>query len=345
MNPVSQTLSERSSRNKRIEYIDLLRSIAIFLVIYGHVDVQLLWHDNSSKIAYFFSLIHMPLFFFISGYFMYSEEYTKQLVKKRIINRLVYQLYPTIIFFVLYVLTVIGKSPIDYLFTIYKAGYWFTFVSIEISLIILPLLYVFTRTSLCRQRRSTILFLLTIIAFLAYSCLKGINERNTHDICVLLSIGLVLKYIPFVLLGCLFRINKDLIINKYFIPSYWWITFSLFIVSVLIRNSVSNMLLGITSIAMLFYLSSKIPISFFDSNIGKILSFCGQRTLEIYLLHYFIIALLGRLKFVSFLSKYCGSLFEFPIYAAIAFFILTCCLFFYEALKYCKIDTFIFPKR
>lgn len=52
--------------NNRIEYIDILRGFAIFLVTLGHVLEKSGYHE-SSLFAFIYSF-HMPLFFCISGY-------------------------------------------------------------------------------------------------------------------------------------------------------------------------------------------------------------------------------------------------------------------------------------
>ena len=57
--------------NKRLEYIDTLKGFAIFLVIFGHVIIQLGGYPNFTySIIYSF---HMPLFFIISGFFFKSS--------------------------------------------------------------------------------------------------------------------------------------------------------------------------------------------------------------------------------------------------------------------------------
>lgn len=54
------------SSQKRIEYLDIFRGIGIFLMVMGHTDFGGVW-------SYFIHAFHMPMFFFISGYF-YKEK-------------------------------------------------------------------------------------------------------------------------------------------------------------------------------------------------------------------------------------------------------------------------------
>lgn len=63
--------------NTRIEYIDIAKALGIIFVVIGHSGM---WGSN------FIYLFHIPLFFFISGYF-YNDKYTisfKEFIGKRI---------------------------------------------------------------------------------------------------------------------------------------------------------------------------------------------------------------------------------------------------------------------
>ena len=58
--------------NKRLDYVDALKSFGIFLVIWGHAIVQL----GGNPVNYTYLVIysfHMPLFFIISGFFFKSS--------------------------------------------------------------------------------------------------------------------------------------------------------------------------------------------------------------------------------------------------------------------------------
>ncbi len=69
------TITVPNSASGRIQYIDIAKGIAILAVIVGHVSIRL---SNVSKGAYLITAIcftfHMPLFFFISGYFLHCNK-------------------------------------------------------------------------------------------------------------------------------------------------------------------------------------------------------------------------------------------------------------------------------
>ena len=62
-------------KNKRIEFIDVARGIAMFLVILGHT------HTNY-KVSRFCYLLNLPIFIIVSGYFFKKDESLKSLLKK-----------------------------------------------------------------------------------------------------------------------------------------------------------------------------------------------------------------------------------------------------------------------
>lgn len=61
----STNISEALLESNRIEWIDRCKSLAIYLVIFGHFCLN-------NKYVYAF---HMPLFFFLSGYVLNEKKY------------------------------------------------------------------------------------------------------------------------------------------------------------------------------------------------------------------------------------------------------------------------------
>ena len=57
---------------KRVDTFDLLKGIAIFLVVMGHVLTMCIRDIDSSVAFKLIGEVHMPVFFFISGYFTYK---------------------------------------------------------------------------------------------------------------------------------------------------------------------------------------------------------------------------------------------------------------------------------
>ena len=94
---------------QRINYIDAIRGFSIVLVVIGHViGFSLELYNNS--INYIFNIFTMPIFFFISGYFVHIK-YRKtpsNFLKDKTIKLII----PTIIFFTLFC-TYIDSNTFD----------------------------------------------------------------------------------------------------------------------------------------------------------------------------------------------------------------------------------------
>lgn len=93
---------------KRLKYIDVIRGITMLLVIYSHLNYKLFGNYPESAINNIFVTFRMPLFFFISGFFMFSSKYDMKTLKRRFVNRYTRQLYPTIIFLGIFVYLISG---------------------------------------------------------------------------------------------------------------------------------------------------------------------------------------------------------------------------------------------
>jgi len=70
---------KESPTSKRVEYIDIARGIGILLVVMGHNDFSLI-SPFAYQVIYSF---HMPLFFFLSGYFLDASIPFFEFLKKR----------------------------------------------------------------------------------------------------------------------------------------------------------------------------------------------------------------------------------------------------------------------
>ena len=71
---------------QRIEYIDFMKGIAIFLVVLGHV-YQFCFKDTG-QVFQFIYIFHMPFFFLLSGYFAQRTRVNVDFFKKKTISLL-----------------------------------------------------------------------------------------------------------------------------------------------------------------------------------------------------------------------------------------------------------------
>ena len=119
--------------DRRINYIDGVRGFTMLLVIYSHICLLGI-HSTPPRLSYInniFLIFRMPLFFFISGFFVYSSTYTSGLLKQRSKNRLLRQLYPTLLIGAIFCTFFYDANFIGMWYNQNKGGYWFTIVAVE----------------------------------------------------------------------------------------------------------------------------------------------------------------------------------------------------------------------
>ena len=71
---------------QRIEYFDLLKGIAIFLVVMGHALTMCIRGIDAAFLFKLIGQVHMPIFFFISGFLTYKDTFAPPALKKRFLS-------------------------------------------------------------------------------------------------------------------------------------------------------------------------------------------------------------------------------------------------------------------
>lgn len=343
----------------RISHIDAIRGFMMLLVIYGHLMLYLT-PTPISDIKYFLGHFRMPLFFFIAGFFLYTDNYSKELFKRRSINRLARQLYPTIIFWALFSLAFIPETWPDSWLTKYKGGYWFTYVSVEMFFIIAPLLLILSLQN-C-SKRVTILAMIavcTIVEVIFYVTSLTDYYILPDAVYEFLSWELVAVYLPYVILGIVAKMYIDKF-NQICQSVKWAVALiAIFIATYIYRETLSEyqVIEKIVPYVLAFsgIIICNIIFSFLyrftfvaESRIMRGLTFIGTSTLEIYLLHYFIVFGVKSITDLTtageMLDSICNTVFELPVYVVLSVIVAEICLFVVYQLKNTGIYRFLFPE-
>ena len=275
---------------QRLEYIDALRGLAILLVVFMHVPQYGFGQSIGGYYMEMAILLAVPLFFFISGLFV-PLEITPPISIKKIGKRLHSILLPTFLIGGFYVL--INHIPVlDMLQDKFKAGYWFTVTLFEFFVIIDML-----RLMACKSQR--LFFVLLIGAcFLCYGLSVPTVQRMYGDIVIAHILGIAQwKYFIFFVLGMFVKHNAEMIYSDKggvaiviaFLIVYAANAIGDFQLNGLLYNI--NLLLKEISIVLLAYYvfytyRSKLSS---QTRMGRWLSKIGTYTLEIYLIHYFVL--------------------------------------------------------
>lgn len=129
---------------ERLRWFDMLKGIAIFMVVMGHVLMLCVRGIDAAPLAKFIGNIHMPVFFFISGWLAYRMSpdgtgFRSPAMKPKALRLLVPMVLASTAW--IYIMPATGlECPFDSTFeglwtNRYKNGYWFTFVLFQIFVI------------------------------------------------------------------------------------------------------------------------------------------------------------------------------------------------------------------
>lgn len=283
---------------QRIEWVDILKGLAIFLVVFGHVEV----YSESHLDGFFFRLqdiFCMPLFFFLSGLFakpQYSINDSILCIKKKFIQLII----PFLVCGSFYVF-IMSDKPWWALFWYPHghghAGYWFILVLFEIYL-----LFTFCQiiTRLITPKGGGRIFLIisfiieTILSVIYVLCQKGIIIQEPWYTVV--SFVRLYYNFPFFIMGYLFIRNQNeyaIIFSKraYNISSIMFVALyvlsSIFHKEILPVKWMLALLAVITIVSLCHSLEERISLS--KNSCKNIIEYIGRHTMEIYVLHFFFI--------------------------------------------------------
>ena len=310
---------------QRIEYIDAMRGFTMILVIYSHIcslclgDKWMGWNDV-------FFLFRLPCFFFISGWLFENtdRQWNVVSIKATIRHKFMIQIVPTFIFLLLL------APPPEFFARLgaTKGGYWFTF-----ALFVFFLLTIFSERYLKKWNGAFAVFV-SVLAFL-YDIYYN---RYFKDMGLLTYVFgfmsfMTWRYFLFFYIGTWVKRNFDNFIHY---TSKQWIIIMIvfgFIITALLPHTDHAIgeylifavggILGLTLVFTFFRTCSK----FFSKDrwLGYSLQYIGTRTLDIYLLHYFLLPKF-LILYSSQLQTYDSRAIEFLVAMSLALIVIVFCL-------------------
>ncbi len=263
----------------RMDYMDKLRGLAILLVVMGHV-AEKSYGINDVFFNRFYGSIHLPIFMFISGYFIVNGEiiYSIGAFLSSIVKKITRLMIPFGSFSLIY-LSVSG-------FEISKIGiYWFLPALFYSSLITIILRFIF---------RKKILFIFSML--LTWSLCVFLYEKG---LLFFLPFGLYfIKMFPFFTFGIIFYYYQDIIINKKIFTLSLLLYFGLWLLN---SNFVFNFKIQGFFVCILLTNLFK----YYDARLPSFLMIFGKNTLPIYMLHYFFLP--NLLPIGAIISSFCAN--------------------------------------
>lgn len=272
--------------SQRLQYIDALRGIAIFIVVYSHILIFCMPPYPESFIVKFLRLFYLNGFFFISGYLFYKpiETFTRRKLKDILFKKTTMILIPTLVVGSVYWYSH-GIEMLIAIFDEAKMGYWFTFVLYEMFLVLTVLMWIFNQFKVKKIIELSILLILFLTSFVIF---RFFELRS--DLLGLISAFNFMFYLPIFVLGMLCKLYNpyfNKILNSRICLA---VTFLLVFVSFIIKipSFITSIAIVILAFAVCHKIEDSTPV-FFEKGCGKYLSLFGTFSMEIYFLHYFLL--------------------------------------------------------
>ena len=341
MENCNSLMHSKLSGGGRIAYIDALRGFTMLLVVFWHVEyVAYGAQSANSVINYILMTFRMPTFFFISGYIAYKivnkwnlRFYFENLRKKALV-----QIVPTIVFFsILRFFT--GENPFQFLIKGF-GEFWFTIVLFEMFV-----LY-FTLSLIGRYVNGKIVDLGLIFIVLVAELTDGFDNHLNE----IFSLNLLLPFFKYFAIGILCQKYKYWFVK--FIESNCFRTIVILVFAIGILMCFNNdfkisvpfaykflyavivRFAGILLVFIFFYSKA----AYFESGVrlSRVMQFVGRRTLDIYMLHYFMIPAIHSHKITylaPFISTESMAITRFAVSMGIAVLVVAACLLVSEVIR------------
>ena len=310
---------------QRIEYIDAMRGFTMILVVYSHIcryclgDWTMGWNDV-------FFLFRLPCFFFISGWLFGISQKNRPPVRTVIKHKFMVQIVPTVIFLLLL------APPPEFFMRLgtTKGGYWFTFALFEFFLI-----FLFSERYL-KKWSGALALLISASAFFydVYFNLYFKDMGLLADILGFVSYA-TWRYYLFFYIGTWVKCHFNEFLRWTGKPAIIMAVVAGFVLIAChprFENTVLSYIIfavgGILGITMIFSafrsLYSNTRLLPLTSCLSP-LNYIGTRTLDIYLLHYFVLPRFLLLHKEQLLI--CDSrIWEFLVAMVLALFVIAICL-------------------
>lgn len=283
----------------RLKSFDSLRGLMMFLVILGHL-MLFSYGGDTPMIHNIYVSFHVPVFFFVSGYFFNLDKNVSIRAKSIYLTKKAILLILPALFFT--IITHIKDGIFSFIVNGY-GFYWFLpalFWSMFICYIV-DVLAVFLKIgskeydiSLC------VIGLAVIIIKILFNNIPFIGWMQSNS---------VIEFVPYLILGIIFRRNteqiRNILTNRFFLMVI--ISLSVFVLLLFVSMTKKQIITNfdITPVKNLTITLCALSCFFcyqrhFESNsmVNGFLAIVGKYTLPIYVLHYFFLPDLNWLRHI-----------------------------------------------
>lgn len=299
--------------NKRLSWLDALRGFTMILVVAYHV-AQFAFHENekTSSALPFLVLMRMPLFFFVSGFLAYKATFSWTIPNalKLTWKKFKVQVIPTLVFLCLFVIFRMKGDFWDNFMRLMtsptKGGYWFTWVLLQMFIIYYGCCYVGNLLQKLVGKNNWLapflLFAGWAASVFAYETLYLPKTFTYHKDLFFDYSSLIqtIRYMQFFLLGNIVRRYWSRVEQLFDTSWFFPLVVTLAVVccaeffqlhtlkKVWVNLPRTTAMYALLLLVVMFFRHYK---TWFDGEkrAGRLLSFIGTRTLDIYLLHFLLL--------------------------------------------------------
>lgn len=292
--------------------LDLMKGLAIFLVVFGHVSRVTYGPDQFPLRPLVFSL-HMPLFFFVSGYLSARKLECIYDIKRFFLKKCKL-LLPLLMFGIIDIVIYDGKwAQWDSFLNWGKFGLWFFFV----------------------------LFCFNVTYALCQYILRG-NKNNFLEIAVLIApafIGILLRKFQHTGLGeTLNFINAynysffvmGIILKRYHLESFvrrndiGLLFLGIYAIGLYTGNPILNIPMKAAGVLLVYSMLKNMVDrqSLTNAKAGGVLAEMGKNSLYIYVLHYYLLRTLDVLPKELWMFVYSSAVYHIMFMSLVAIFII-----------------------
>ncbi len=292
----------------RLHYFDMIKGLAIFMVVMGHVLTICIRDIDQTFLFKLIEKVHMPLFFFISGYFSYKmAENGKDFVCPNLWKRFKQLIVPFVVvssIWIYYYPHSGLQSPFDstwhgLYFNKDKNGYWFTLCLFEIILVYSALAPLLARVKTTINAIGVCVIVWLLLGFLSFYL--------PDNIIALLGLKTVSRFFPIFIVGVFAKRHTEFFNTVITNNAAYTLSFILFGILVYyvcypwefppldneIATTIGSILLQVSLVVIAVAIVKPWGENAFAATQGHRLAQMwekvGKESLAIYLLHYFFL--------------------------------------------------------
>ncbi len=286
--------------NKRLEWLDALRGFTMMLVVSYHVSITCFAENSKLSAAIpFLVLMRMPAFFFISGFLAYKADFswTAANALRLTWKKIKIQVVPALVFLCVFIVFCRGWSAEEWhkaMLSPTKDGYWFTWA-------LLQMFVIYYIVCLLARGRNFPIWLLWVASVLIYETMymPKYFTYHTAPFFKYSSLCQTMNFLQFFVFGNLVHRYwsgaQRIMDSRWFFPVVVVVLF--FCAADFLRWHHLRFMWTNLPRTVSMYCLVTILVMFFrryadrfakDKFVGRSLQYVGQRTLDVYLIHFLL---------------------------------------------------------